>query len=123
MANDLDLRVRLLGDSSDLDAATRDGEESVSRLTTVMAGLGVAGAAGGAALSVGFARALDLEEGRARLQAQLGITERQQDDRHEIDDPDEAPELLARAQPPAQAQHRGLAVDLALSAADLAAIK
>lgn len=77
MANDLDLRVRLLGDSSDLDAATRDGEESVGRLTTVMAGLGVAGAAGGAALSVGFARAADLEEGQAKLQAQLGLTAEQ----------------------------------------------
>ena len=74
VANDLDLRVRLLGDSSDLDAATRDGEQSVGRLTTVMAGLGVAGAAGGAALSVGFARAADLEEGQAKLQAQLGLT-------------------------------------------------
>lgn len=75
MAGDsMDLRLRLLGDSSDLDAAVRDGEESVDRLGTVMAGLGVAGAAGGAALAVGFARTADLEEGTARLQAQLGLT-------------------------------------------------
>lgn len=77
MANDLDLRVRLLGDSSDLEAATQDAEQSVDRLGTVMAGLGVAGAAGGAALSVGFARAADLEEGQAKLQAQLGLTAEQ----------------------------------------------
>lgn len=74
MAGDLDLRLRLLGDSSDLDAAIRDGEQSVDRLGTTMAGLGVAGAAGGAALAVGFARTADLEEGTARLQAQLGLT-------------------------------------------------
>jgi len=74
VAGDLDLKLRLLGDSSDLDAAVRDGEKSVDRLGTVMAGLGVAGAAGGAALAVGFARTADLEEGTARLQAQLGLT-------------------------------------------------
>jgi phage-related minor tail protein len=74
VAGDLDLKLRLLGDSSDLDAAVRDGEKSVDRLGTVMAGLGVTGAAGGAALAVGFARTADLEEGTARLQAQLGLT-------------------------------------------------
>lgn len=72
--NDMDLRVRLLGDSSDLEAATRDAEQSTDRLAKTMAGLGVAGAAGGAALAVGFARTADLEEGTARLQAQLGLT-------------------------------------------------
>lgn len=72
--NDMDLRVRLLGDSSDLEAATRDAEQSTDRLAKTMAGLGVAGAAGGAALAVGFARTADLEEGTARLQAQLRLT-------------------------------------------------
>lgn len=72
--NDMDLRVRLLGDSSDLEAATRDAEQSTDRLARTMAGLGVAGAAGGAALAVGFARTADLEEGTARLQAQLDLT-------------------------------------------------
>jgi phage-related minor tail protein len=70
----MDLRLRLLGDSSDLEGATRDAEKSVDRLGATMAGLGVAGAAGGAALAVGFARTADLEEGTARLQAQLGLT-------------------------------------------------
>lgn len=74
MAATKDLTVRLLGDSSDLQDATRDAEKGVDRLGATLAGLGVAGAAGGAALAVGFAGAADLEEGRARLQAQLGLS-------------------------------------------------
>lgn len=71
--SEMDLKLKLLGDSSDLERATADAERGIGKLGKVVAGLGLTGAAGGAALSAAFAEAASLEEGQAKLTAQLGL--------------------------------------------------
>lgn len=74
------IKVKFAGDAKDLKRSTQEGEKAVSRWqktvgsagAKVAAGMAVAGAAIGGALSAGIGSAIELSSAKAKLAAQIG---------------------------------------------------
>jgi hypothetical protein len=78
VADDVTLRFRLTGEDAGAGKVVGDAEEKVGKLGRTMKGLGVVGAAAGAAagglLAKSFSDNLDIGQAQAKLNAQLGLS-------------------------------------------------